>query len=186
MKKISRILVAIASLLIGVIFFTPLWKIDLIAPQYPEGLSVLIWVNKVTGIPKLEIVNDLNHYIGMQPINPDAIPELKWFWIVFLAFLIFGLVVAAVGRKILLYLWFGLYALFGIYALYVFWKWEYEYGHNLDPHAPLQVDPFQPPLVGVLKMMNFTVVAYPHVGGAALILAGLLGAVAVFLEIRNK
>ncbi len=186
MKKISRILVAVASVLIGAIFIFPLWRIDLQAPQYPEGLSVLIWVNKVTGIPKLEIVNDLNHYIGMQPINPDSIPELKWFWMVFLAFLIFGLIVAAVGKKILLYFWFVLYALFGIYALYVFWKWEYEYGHNLDPHAPLTVDPFQPPLLGKLKMMNFTVIAYPVLGGWALILAGILGFVAVILELKNK
>lgn len=186
MKKLSRILVAVASLLIGVIFFAPLWKIDLIAPQYPEGLSVLIWVNKVTGIPSLQIVNDLNHYVGMEPIKPESIPELHWFWIAFTIFIILGLLVAALGKKILLYIWFLAYAGFGLFAIWTFYKWMYHYGHNLSPDAPLTIDPFTPPLLGMKKLMNFTVVSYPHVGGWALIIAGLLGALAVFLEIRSK
>ena len=50
MKPISRWAVAVASLLLLVVFVTPLWRIDLIAPQYPEGLGLRIWINQITGL----------------------------------------------------------------------------------------------------------------------------------------
>ncbi len=32
----------------------------------------------------------------------------------------------------------GFYRLFGIVAMVDFWKWEYDYGHNLDPNAAIK------------------------------------------------
>ena len=46
----SRIAVAVASLLLLAVYVTPLWRIQLIAPQYPEGLGLRIWVNQITGL----------------------------------------------------------------------------------------------------------------------------------------
>ena len=50
MTKLSRILLALASVILLGAFVFPLWRIDLIAPQYPEGLGMLIRVNTVTGV----------------------------------------------------------------------------------------------------------------------------------------
>ena len=58
----SRFLMALASLLLAGIFFLPAWRIDLFAPQYPEGLMMNIWINRISG--DVEIINGLNHYIG--------------------------------------------------------------------------------------------------------------------------
>ena len=79
MTRLSRVLLAIASVLLLGAFLFPLWRIDLVAPQYPEGLGMLIRVNAVTGIKPNDLanINGLNHYIGMKPIEPGAIPELR-------------------------------------------------------------------------------------------------------------
>ena len=49
------------------ILFFPMWQIQLSAPQYPEGLVLLIYPNKMGG--NVDIINGLNHYIGMKPIH---------------------------------------------------------------------------------------------------------------------
>jgi copper chaperone NosL len=79
MKKlsiISRIILAVASLCIIAAYFFPVWRIDLFAPQYPEGLVMKIWLNKLTG--DVEIINGLNHYIGMKKISVEMFPELNY------------------------------------------------------------------------------------------------------------
>ena len=63
----SRIIIAIGALALTVVYFVPVWSIYLIAPQYPEGLSMQIWLDKITG--QVEIINGLNHYIGMKHIS---------------------------------------------------------------------------------------------------------------------
>ena len=67
-------LVAGVSLLL--MFVAPLWKITLEAPQYPKGLGMFIWINKITGTEPstLQNINIMNHYIGMKAIETDSIP----------------------------------------------------------------------------------------------------------------
>ena len=72
----SRILVAFASGALIAVFFLPAWRIDLFAPQYPEGLTMNIWINGLSG--QIDIVNGLNHYIGMKHITVDMFPEFKF------------------------------------------------------------------------------------------------------------
>ncbi len=48
MKNISKFFMAFASLILLLVFLFPIWKIDLSAPQYPEGLGLRIWVNQIT------------------------------------------------------------------------------------------------------------------------------------------
>ena len=48
MTRTSRLVVALASLLLLAVYVTPLWRIELVAPQYPEGLGLRIWVNPVS------------------------------------------------------------------------------------------------------------------------------------------
>ena len=78
MNKNSKIQIALASLLLISLYFFPMWKINLSAPQYPEGLGLYIWVNKISGENPndLNTINGLNHYIGMKIITPQDIPEL--------------------------------------------------------------------------------------------------------------
>ena len=77
----SRILVAFASGALIAVFFLPAWRIDLFAPQYPEGLMMNIWINGLSG--DVEIINGLNHYIGMKHISVDMFPEFKYLpWVV--------------------------------------------------------------------------------------------------------
>ena len=76
MSILSRIIIGLGSLIMILAIFVPVWSIYLIAPQYPEGLSMQIWLNKITG--QVEIINGLNHYIGMKHINADMFPEFKF------------------------------------------------------------------------------------------------------------
>jgi len=97
MSSLSRILVAISSLLLIGLFVFPLWHVRLTAPQYPEGLGMNIRINTVEGATETDLknINGLNHYIGMKAIDPQTIPELRFMpWIVG-ALILSGLAVAA-------------------------------------------------------------------------------------------
>jgi copper chaperone NosL len=190
MSKLSRVLVAVAGLVLALLYVTPLWRIDLGAPQYPEGLGMRIWVHQIEGAKPndLQNINGLNHYIGMAPIHPDEIAELRFMpWVV--AGLIGGaLLVAAVGKRALLFGFTAAYAAVAAVGLYDFWRWEYDYGHNLDPAAAIRIPgaSYQPPLIGAKKILNFTAASWPDIGGiAAFVSLGLVLA-AVALELRRR
>ncbi|NJN77253.1 MAG: hypothetical protein HC803_02105, partial [Saprospiraceae bacterium] len=42
-KRLSKILMALAALALGTLFLFPMWRITLIAPQYPDGVTMYIW-----------------------------------------------------------------------------------------------------------------------------------------------
>ncbi|MBI3629901.1 MAG: hypothetical protein HY217_10065 [Candidatus Rokubacteria bacterium] len=184
MATVSRALLGLGALLLLLVFFFPLWRYDLAAPQYPEGITMTIWVNKLGG--QLALVNGLNHYIGMAIIDPDAFAELRFMpWIV-AAMCAAGAVAALAGRLPLALAWVGAFGLSALVGLADFYRWLYQFGHNLDPGAPIQVEPFTPPLIGPKTVMNFEVTTYPDAGGLAMILALLLGVAAVVVELRRR
>jgi copper chaperone NosL len=188
--KLSRILVAVGAVLLLGAFIFPLWRVDLIAPQYPEGLGMLIRVNTVTGIKPNDLanINGLNHYIGMKAIEPDAIPELRYMpWIV-AGLSAFGLLAAAVGRRRLVVAWLTVFAAVALVGLYDFWRWEYDYGHNLDfEHAIIKVPgmTYQPPLIGTKQLLNFTAASWPAPGARCIGLAFALGVAALVVVRRS-
>ena len=62
MKKLSplgRISIFLVIACIITLWFFPMWRIDLAAPQYPEGIYMNIWINDLSG--DVEIINGLNH-----------------------------------------------------------------------------------------------------------------------------
>jgi copper chaperone NosL len=181
MRRSSRIAVALASLLLLVVYVTPLWRIQLIAPQYPEGLGLRIWVNQITGLKPgdLNSINGLNHYIGMRAIEPDTIPELRYMPQLLACAVVAGLLVALIGRRGVLYGWAVLFTAGAVAGLGDFWKWGYEYGHQLDPHAAIKVPgmSYQPPVIGSKQLLNFHATSWPDIGGWILIAA--LGCVVV-------
>jgi copper chaperone NosL len=174
MNTASRIIVALASLILTAAFFLPVWAIYLVAPQYPEGLSMQIWLNKITG--QVEIINGLNHYIGMKHISADMFPEFSFLVYILGAFVVLGLAVALIGNRNVLLSYLILLALGGVAALADFYKWGYDYGHNLDPAAAIQVPGFsyQPPVIGHKQLLNFDAYSYPDSGGWVVVVAGLL------------
>lgn len=182
MKKITRILIIAASLLMITAFFTPIWMIDLEAPQYPEGLGMKIWINKITG--DLNTINGLNHYIGMKRIEPDSIKELSIMPYI-LGFLIAaGVLTGISGRKKIFTVWMIIFMLAGVAGGVDFYMWEYDYGHNLDPTAAIIVPgmSYQPPLIGSKQLLNFVANSYPDTGGWIVIGTGFMGLLLLVYE----
>jgi copper chaperone NosL len=165
LSKTSRILVAAASLSLIATYFTPIWRIDLFAPQYPEGLFMNIWLNDIKG--QIDIINGLNHYIGMRKISVAMFPEFSFLIYIVAFYIILGLSVAIIGNRKILF-WYLVFTAFGgVFALYDYYRWGYEYGHNLDPTAPIKVPglSYQPPILGHKRMLNFDAYSFPDIGG---------------------
>ncbi|HMK05274.1 MAG TPA: hypothetical protein VK489_13820, partial [Ferruginibacter sp.] len=143
-----RVLLVICGLALIPVLFVPMWKIDLVAPQYPEGLMLLIYPDKLAG--NVDIINGLNHYIGMKTLHTDDFMEFTILPYIIGFFAAAFVFVGLINRKKLLYILFILFVGFGILAMYDFWRWEYNYGHNLDPAAAIIVPgmAYQPPLIG--------------------------------------
>jgi nitrous oxidase accessory protein len=189
MSSLSRRLLVVASLLLLSLFGLPLWRIHLIAPQYPEGLGMLIRINTVVGEKEhdLNSINALNHYIGMKPIDANAIPEMRFMpWIV-LALVIGGLAAAVIGRRRGLIIWLVGFALVGAAGMADMWRWGYDYGHNLSSDAIIQVPgmTYQPPLIGSKQLLNFRAASWPASGGIVAGLSFLLGVLAL-LAVRVR
>ena len=177
MKKLSvlgRISILAVIVFIVMLWFFPMWRIDLAAPQYPEGIFMQIWINDVKG--DVEIINGLNHYIGMKTINKADFKEFVYLPIALMIFCGLGVIVFPTRRRVLYYVWTGLFLAMAALSMYDFWKWEYDYGHNLNPNAPIKVPgmAYQPPLIGYKKMLNFEALSQPDIGGWFFILSGAI------------
>jgi hypothetical protein len=191
MTRLSRLLVGAAALLLLAVYAFPVRHVRLVAPQYPEGLGMYIHVNTVRGATETDLqnINNLNHYIGMHRIEPDAIPELRYMpWIVG-ALIIGGALVALAGKRKPLYAWLGAFFALGVVGLADFWRWEYDYGHHLDDATAIIKIPgmsYQPPLIGSKQLLNFTASSWPATAGIAVGLAFLLAACALWLTVRAR
>jgi hypothetical protein len=186
MTRSTRLLLAFGALLLASAYVLPLWHIGLKAPQYPEGLGLYIAIDRIVGErpQDLESINNLNHYIGMKRITPEDIPELSIMPAILAGLIATGLVAAAAGRRPLLYAWTALFALGAAAGLADFWKWGYEYGHDLDPQAIMKIPgmSYQPPLIGSKQLLNFYATSWPAAGGW--IALGVLG-MAIVLSVRE-
>jgi copper chaperone NosL len=169
------------------VFFLPVWRIDLFAPQYPEGLTMNIWINGLTG--QVDIINGLNHYIGMKHITEAMFPEFVYLPYVVGFFMLLGMIIAISGNRKILFVYLCLTVIGCVLAMYDFYQWGYDYGHNLDSTAPIQVPglSYQPPLFGHKRLLNFDAYSFPHVGGWIVIAAsGLMVAVWVIEKLRLR
>ncbi len=173
-----------AGLFIISAIFLPIWRIELDAPQYPEGLGLYIYASKLGG--DVDIINGLNHYIGMKTLHSEEFVEFKVLPFIIGFFGIWSILAAFLkSRKILTVLLIA-FLLFGILAMYDFWKWEYDYGHDLDPTAAIQIPgmAYQPPLIGFKQLLNFGAYSIPDIGGWLMLAGGLLIAWAWAVETR--
>lgn len=176
----------VAALAPLIMFFLPIWQIQLAAPQFPDPIRMYIWINQITGGTEgtLQNVNILNHYVGMAKIKPDMFPEFKIFpWVVG-GMSALGVILAFFRKKVL-YLTYGIvWMILGAIGIYDFYRWEYEYGHNLDPTAPITIpgQTYQPPLLGGKTILNFEAFSFPYWGSLGIGLAIILALLAYWLD----
>ena len=186
LSKLSIILLSISG--IGLVFsiFFSIWAIYLEAPQYPEGLGMFLHANKITG--DYEIINGLNHYIGMKTIHQEDFWEFKVLPYALGFFAVLAFLFAFLKKKWGLYLFTVLFLLFGVAFMIDFWLWEYDYGHNLNPNAPIIVPgmSYQPPLLGFKQLLNFGAYSYPDVGGWIMFAVGIISLVLSVLEFKSS
>lgn len=182
----SRWVLLLGALSLVLTYFVPIWRIDLWAPQYPEGLTMKIWLSKLSG--QVEIINGLNHYIGMAHIKEEMFPEfgILPYCVAFL--ILAGITAALSARKKGVLAYFLLLVAAAAVALYDFWKWGYEYGHNLSDDAPIKVPgmAYQPPLLGYKELLNFGAYSIPDIGGWIFAVFGLAIALILVYEFKLR
>ncbi|MBS1735332.1 MAG: hypothetical protein JSS98_01850 [Bacteroidetes bacterium] len=181
-----RILTIISGLALIAVLFVPLWQIELAAPQYPEGLVLKMYPNKLGG--NVEVINGLNHYIGMKTLHAENFIEFTVLPYIIVLFAAFSFLVFFVNKKKWLYTLFYSFVSFGIIAMVDFYRWNYNYGHDLDPNAPIQVPgmSYQPPILGYKQLLNFGAYSIPDTGGWIFIGVGVLLLTAVIIQFTKK
>jgi hypothetical protein len=172
-----RLLVLAAALLLVAIYVSPLWKLTMFAPQYPEGLRLDIYSYKLVGGnggQDLKEINVLNHYIGMRDLVVDDFTEFKWLPFVVGAIGLLYLRTAVLGTVGGLVDVLVLNVYFSAFALWSFGYKMYVYGHSLAPTAAVKVPAFMPPMFGYKQLANFEVYSYPQAASYAMALSTLL------------
>ena len=174
----SRLFLLAAAVTIAVSIFFPLWKMHLVAPQYSDGLDLYIFNYKIQGGgfngQHLNEINNLNHYIGMKPIEQSDFLEMRWMPFVFGLIILMTLRSIVFGEMSNVVDLFAVYSYFGTFSIASFWYRLYTYGHSLDPHAPMRIQPFTPLLIGVKQIANFREHSYPQAGAYLLCCSVLL------------
>ncbi len=179
---VSKGLLLITSVLLVASIFFPLWRIELTAPQYPEGLVLQLHADKIAG--NVDIINGLNHYIGMKTLHTENFFEFSILKYIFIGFAVLAMVTLLLGKKKALYFYFFSFVTFCVLAAVDFYRWNYQYGHDLDPNAAIKVPgmAYQPPLIGYKQLLNFGAYSIPDIGGWMLIGAGVVLFIAVVNE----
>ena len=174
----ARILYAAAAALVAAALAFPLWGFAMAAPQYPdETLHLQVTRTGIGG--DVHEVSTLQHFIGVR--FPAELPELKWATraiVAFAALLLLGAFVGAgtVGRVYRVLCAVALVT-FLVASAAVVQARLYQVGHDRDPNSPLRgMHNFTPLLVGPVKVGNFTVWSFPHIGGVLLAAAAVLSA----------
>lgn len=182
----ERGLSLLAALVLLPVFFLPvlpIWMMKLWAPQYREGLQLLIYTNGIRG--DLDSINTLNHYVGMHHITADDFKEFTYLPQALTAFGVLALLGGIFNRRWIAILGWLAFTGFAVYMFRDYALWLWRYGHDLDPHAPISLPVFTPPLIGFKQMANFKVLSTPHAGTILLGIAWLLGPVVLWLDRRS-
>ncbi len=169
----ARALFIAAAVLVAAALTVPLWGFAMSAPQYPdETLHLLVARDGIVG--DVHEVSTLQQYIGVR--FPRELPELRVATRA-IAGLAALLVVAAfvgtgaLGRAYRVVCTVGL-AVFLVASAAAVQVRLYRVGHERDASAPIRaIHDFTPPIVGPIKVGNFTVWSFPHVGAVLLIAA---------------
>ena len=171
-------------------FLFPRWTFYLYSNQYENGIGMAIYACKATDPPDiheidggLREINILNHYIGMREIKTEEMPEFKWIPAGFgLASLLLFLSIFIRKKGLIIgtMVYFALVSMAGVanllYRLYSF-------GHDLDPQAPIKVEPFMPGICGENELAQFATYSYFEWGTYLPVIGFLLGLVVLFFDL---
>lgn len=179
-----RVLVVVAALLVLGGLRYALWHYYFEAPQYPEGLAMEIWGNRLAG--RVDLINNLNHYVGFMPLHQEDFFEFKVLPIALIAIAVLGILAAFRGTRRALLAWIALYGAFGVLALIDFYRWLHKFGTTVDPNAIITVDGYTPPMFGTSQFMNFYITSYPGTAAYLLVAAAGIGILALILSFIFK
>lgn len=162
----------ISSVLVVISIFFPWWRMEFFAPQYPEGLNIIVYPDHLEG--EVDLINGLNHYIGMASFSEESFPELQ-----ILSYLIVGLAIlvligAFIRKRGYLFALIGIFLIGGAVGIWDLQAKLKEYGTNLDPMAPIEMEPFVPPIIGENVIANFTTYSFIGTGAYFVIAAFIL------------
>lgn len=160
-----------AALTLGTLFL-PWWAMKFYAPQYPEGLDIIVHPNKLAG--DIDVVNGLNHYIGMAPFSEASFPELKILPVIVIVLAALMVVGAILRNSRILLGTLAAFALVGVGGLWDMARWLRKFGTELDPQAPIDLAPFVPPILGKNQIANFTTYSQFQIGAFVLLLVAVL------------
>jgi len=184
----GRLLLVAGAVMLAVSIFLPLWQIHLVAPQYQEGLDLYIHSHKLEAGNEgqdLKEINNLNHYIGMAPIEEEDFAEMTFIPFLLGGFALLALRAALFGTVKSVIDTLVLFVYFGAFSMWRFYYQLYTYAHNLNPRAPMDIEPFTPILLGWKQIANFTQYSYPREGSALLLGAVVCFGGAIWMGVRT-
>ncbi|HLW57497.1 MAG TPA: hypothetical protein VKY27_08935 [Bacteriovoracaceae bacterium] len=183
MKRLfnKNFVLAVISVICYAIAFTqPMWKFKFIAPQYPSGLELDIFLTGARGdVVEIDIIN---HYIGMQKLEHAAKNEKALAPYVLISLSLLSLGLGLFPRKKLLHLLSLAMIGFPLAFITIFQIWLYKFGHDLDPAAPVTLSPFTPVILGEGVIGQFRTYALPGIGFYLSVFAALCVATIVFIS----
>lgn len=173
LRRVPRVLLVLLVVPLLFSLSLPLWRISMTAPQYPKGLWLDVHASHLEagndGHDLVEI-NTLNHYIGMHQITREELRDLDWLPFGFLAMAMLALRCAALGnvRALIDLSMVSFFVSAVAFVRFVLMLWEF--GHHLDPKAPVRMDPFMPVVFGTKQIANFLTHSFPRSGSVLLFL----------------
>ena len=178
----NKVPIVIAGLLLLASLPLPWWQFKVIAPQYPKGLKVSVYVNRLEG--DVREISLLNHYIGMKSLSDAAQIERKIAIPGILLTALLLLVAAFLPLKFSILLSLPTLLLpFAFAGDLFFWLWYY--GTHLDPEAPIRLSPFIPKIIGTGKVAQFQTFANFQIGFYLALIAAALVVVNYFVGVRR-
>ncbi|MBI4397678.1 MAG: right-handed parallel beta-helix repeat-containing protein, partial [Candidatus Omnitrophica bacterium] len=184
-KKAAAILFIASGILLLFSLTLPYWKIQVMAPQYPKGLGVSIYVDHLAG--DVREIDGLNHYIGMKLLGRAAQLERKLavLGVIAIALAAFASIFARKYFALVLILPILLFPF--LFAADLF-AWLAYYGLSLDPHAPFSssIKPFIPPLFGKGVIGQFKALASFQTGFYFSLFASFFSSIGILLRFSAR
>lgn len=184
-ELMAKILIGTAALALFLSLLVPYWKLRVVAPQYPKGLGVAIYLDRVEG--DVREIDNLNHYIGMRSLKKAAPLERKMAvpGLILTALLLLAAIFSR--RRLSILLTIPAIVLPTFFALDLYW-WLRDFGLNLDSRAPLSssIGPFIPPLLGKGQIAQFHATATFSLGFFLSFFAASFALIALVLRFGGR
>jgi hypothetical protein len=174
----------LAAGLMAAAVFLPLWGMTLVSTQYPDGLRMIVYPSRIVG--DIREINTLNHFIGMTPISNGFFVELRLLPAAFGVVAVITLLAAFVRRAWAPAVALLLLSAVGAYGVGTMHHRLYQFGHALDPTAPITIAPFTPPMVGLNQIAQFASYSYFSWGTFLPAMAAVLISLALWADLRGR